>query len=143
MGSRLVLVRVLYHIDLLVLFNSRQIPKLLKVMPESAGPLDNTSVSLYSGNWDEMVLYNATTKERYVSIDGSKPESPWIRSNRTRLRSWLLSELNVNWNQKYEKHEVQEDGTVKVYFEGGHTTTGDILVGADGVSSHGKRSPLF
>lgn len=55
-------------------------------------------------------------------------------AHRTRLRSWLATDLHVHWNKKASKIEEIDD-QVTIAFSDGTTFTGDVLVGADGVSS--------
>jgi 2-polyprenyl-6-methoxyphenol hydroxylase-like FAD-dependent oxidoreductase len=60
----------------------------------------------------------------------------FIRANRLKLREWLCIGIDVQWNKNFAKCERNEDGTVTAFFTDGSTETGDILVGADGASSH-------
>ncbi|KAJ5188314.1 Monooxygenase FAD-binding [Penicillium cf. griseofulvum] len=61
-------------------------------------------------------------------------ELPFIRAERSLLRKWLLTNLNVQWN----KHAIRiehDDAGVQVFFNDGTSAKGDIVVGADGVYS--------
>jgi 2-polyprenyl-6-methoxyphenol hydroxylase-like FAD-dependent oxidoreductase len=57
-----------------------------------------------------------------------------IRVERFRLREWLRTNIDIQWN----KHAVRfdhDDSGVSVYFADGTCSKGDILVGADGTNS--------
>jgi 2-polyprenyl-6-methoxyphenol hydroxylase-like FAD-dependent oxidoreductase len=61
---------------------------------------------------------------------------PFIRAERSLLRKWLLTNLDVQWN----KHAIRiehDDAGVEVFFNDGTSAKGDIVVGADGVYSPG------
>ena len=66
-----------------------------------------------------------------------KPETPLVRSERYRLRHWLLKNIPVHWNKGVDRIEYGDD-SVTVHFEDGTSATGDILVGADGINSIGR-----
>lgn len=59
-----------------------------------------------------------------------------------KFRSYLLTGLTVKWGHKFTHYEINEDSTVKAFFEDGSTATGDILVGADGLRSPGATKPV-
>lgn len=69
------------------------------------------------------------------------PGKEWIRANRSRLREHMSRGVEIRWNKRFVKHEVVEE-QVKAYFEDGTEAVGDILVGADGISSPGDYSLL-
>lgn len=56
---------------------------------------------------------------------------------RDRLREFLLQGLDVQWNKKFVRYEIDENG-VWAYFDDGTKEFGDILVGCDGINSLGK-----
>lgn len=62
---------------------------------------------------------------------------PIIRAERRRLRDWLATNIPVQWGRRVTRIEQDNDG-VSVYFENGVSAKGDILVGADGISSVGR-----
>ena len=71
----------------------------------------------------------------------SGDEGRVIRANRSRLRDWLATNIKVNWENKITG--IEENGTsVTLHFADGPSATGDVLVGADGVSSMGESSSL-
>ncbi|KAK8129710.1 hypothetical protein PG999_002090 [Apiospora kogelbergensis] len=76
----------------------------------------------------------------YDSVDGEKlgfrddGSGRWVRANRTRLRDWLATNINVQFNKQAARIEENENG-VTVHFKDGSKASGDILVGAEGVQS--------
>jgi len=58
-------------------------------------------------------------------------------SYRDRMRDFLLEGLDVRWNKKFVKYELEENG-VWAIFDDGAREFGDILVGCDGINSPGK-----
>lgn len=69
------------------------------------------------------------------------PLGLWIRANRSKLRVWLSTGLDIKWGKKCVDFEVRDGGGVKVIFEDGTAAEGDVLVGADGTNSSGITSP--
>jgi 2-polyprenyl-6-methoxyphenol hydroxylase-like FAD-dependent oxidoreductase len=61
-----------------------------------------------------------------------------IITYRDRLRDVLLENVPVQWGKKCIGYEETDDG-VWVFFEDGSKEFCDILVGADGVNSPGKK----
>ena len=59
-----------------------------------------------------------------------------VRANRPRLRDWLATNVDVQWDKRVTHIEEQES-SVKLFFSDGTFATGDVLVGADGVHSSG------
>ncbi|KAI8634039.1 hypothetical protein F5Y19DRAFT_470203 [Xylariaceae sp. FL1651] len=60
----------------------------------------------------------------------------WTRVNRTKLRVWLATHINIQWSKTLIKIEQTSDEKVIATFADGTTASGDILVGADGSMSH-------
>lgn len=82
-------------------------------------------------------LYNAYTKEPLNLPGNHWAPGSWVRANpRSKLRTHLSTGINIQWGKRFERYSV-ENGKVTVYFYDGSTTTGDILVGADGSRSIG------
>lgn len=87
----------------------------------------------------EIVFYDSVDSEkRGYRDDGS---GHWVRANRTRLRDWLATNINVQFNKQAVRIEEKENG-VTVHFKDGSKASGDILVGAEGVQSP-SRFPFF
>ncbi|KAJ4419209.1 hypothetical protein N0V82_005116 [Gnomoniopsis sp. IMI 355080] len=64
-----------------------------------------------------------------------------IRSERSKLRDWLLTRIPVQWNKKVLRVE-QDDAAARVFFDDGSVATGDLIIGADGASSQVRESLL-
>ncbi|CAJ2501834.1 Uu.00g046870.m01.CDS01 [Anthostomella pinea] len=64
----------------------------------------------------------------------SAPGKVWVRANRSRLRVWLATNLDLQWGKIASKVE-QGAEKVTVTFRDGSSATGDVLVGADGMHS--------
>lgn len=80
----------------------------------------------------QMTMYYSGTEGRMGITDSA--ESPFVRSERRRLRDWLLTNIPVQWN-KHAKHFNHSDSGVSIQFEDGTTAQGDFLIGADGINS--------
>jgi 2-polyprenyl-6-methoxyphenol hydroxylase-like FAD-dependent oxidoreductase len=61
-----------------------------------------------------------------------------ILTYRDKLRHVLLENVPVQWGKKCIRYEETDDG-VWVFFEDGSKEFCDILVGADGINSPGKK----
>jgi len=62
------------------------------------------------------------------------PEMPIIRAERHRLRSWLATNIPIQWSKHVASIQHNEKG-VTATFKDGTSARGDILVGADGINS--------
>ena len=95
--------------------------------------MSNThSIGVASG----ATLYKATTGEAILELR-NKDGVRLVRADRSKLRNWLATSLDIQWNKKFVRYE-EDANSVTVHFEDGSTATGDIIVGADGQMSHGK-----
>lgn len=125
----------------------RIVPHLRKILPSDAPPLESISVTVGHPTHepDSAIFYNGYTKEKMFTLGGAAnagiPGKEWIRANRSRLREHMSRGVEIKWNKRFVKHEVVEE-RVKAYFEDGTEVVGDILVGADGISSPGDYSRL-
>lgn len=70
--------------------------------------------------------------------DGSQS---YIWANRATLRKWLATNIHIQYDKRAVRIE-EGDKTVTVYFKDGSSATGDLLVGAEGVSSMSTSAPL-
>lgn len=59
----------------------------------------------------------------------------WVRANRARLRDWLSTKINVQFNKQAVRIEEDDSNGVTVHFKDGSNVHGDIVVGAEGVHS--------
>lgn len=110
------------------------IDELISSFPSGMPPLQNVDIFLPLSLPAQMVFYqNNELEPRYgVQDTGSKAI---IRCNRQRLRSWLATGIPIRFNKVAGTLEEDADGRVTVHFKDGTTATGDLVVGADGVSS--------
>jgi hypothetical protein len=81
-------------------------------------------------------VFNGITGERIAWL-APQEKRPLIRTDREVLRQWLCTNVNIEWNKRFDHYEETESG-ITVYFDDGTSASGDILVGADGGKSHGK-----
>ncbi|KAK6844479.1 monooxygenase [Apiospora arundinis] len=80
----------------------------------------------------EIAFYDSGDSEKLgFRDDGS---GHWVRANRTRLRDWLATNIDVQFNKQAVRIEENDNG-VTVHFKDGSKASGDILVGAEGVQS--------
>ncbi|KAF7726140.1 hypothetical protein EC973_009032 [Apophysomyces ossiformis] len=85
----------------------------------------------------EFGLVNGQTSELMLLVDSNMlrlANYTTYRINRARFRQWLLSEINVEWNQRIKCYAADENG-VTITMEDGTQVEGSILIGADGVNS--------
>jgi 2-polyprenyl-6-methoxyphenol hydroxylase-like FAD-dependent oxidoreductase len=114
----------------------RIIPELCAIAPPSAPPLESVSVTAGTDKPDEIAFFNAYTKETLWRGDGDDGDGSFIRANRTKLREWLWTRLDVKLNKIFVRYDVDVRG-VTAFFADGSTARGDIIVGADGLRSKG------
>lgn len=105
-----------------------------EAMPEDLGSVESTSHFLPLDLHAKFVIY---THSEARTIAEDVPEHRLIRANRLRLREYLAKNLHINWSKKFTSI-MEKDDSVTLHFEDGTSATGDVLVGADGVHSHGK-----
>ena len=93
-----------------------------------AAPLDLHSEGvIYS-------LANHTRKELFRFGEGTG--QPFVRVERGKFRNWLLQDVPVEWGKRITGYE-EHSGSVTARFDDGTEARGNILVGADGISSRG------
>ena len=89
-------------------------------------------------------MYDAYTGKSIMAERGINfTAGAFIRVNRAKFRKLLLTDLPVKWNHKFLHYEIMDNGGVKAFFEGGSTSTGSVLVGADGLRSRGMASKII
>ncbi|RDW75695.1 hypothetical protein BP5796_06516 [Coleophoma crateriformis] len=71
----------------------------------------------------------------------STPETPLIGADRARLRQWLLTNIEVEWDRKFTHYQEKYDGVI-AFFEDGSSVKGIILIGADGIGSRVRQQLL-
>ena len=114
----------------------RILKDLLGLTPDDMPSFDHVSLGYDFGMEAEFAYYNAFTGEEKMRLSHSK-EKPFLRSDRSKVRLWLMHNLNINWGKQFVRY-VEEPNGVTAYFKDGTTARGDLLVGADGVNSKGR-----
>lgn len=107
--------------------------ELIASFPSDMAPLSTVDVFLPFSLPAQMVFYqNNQLEPRYgVQDSGNKAI---IRSNRQKLRAWLATNIPIRFNKTATTLEDGQDG-ITVHFKDGTSAKGDIVIGADGVSS--------
>ena len=113
--------------------------KLKESMPDDLPSIEDTNHLRPLNLPAQLCFYDGGQKKAYVE---SSPEYPILRANRQRLREWLATKIDVQWN-KLVSHIEQDGKSVKLTFEDGKTVEGDVLVGADGSRSYGTCTMLI
>lgn len=67
------------------------------------------------------------------------PDTPVLRANRNRLRRWLATNITITYGKQAVGIEEAEEAAT-VHFRDGTKASGDIVVGADGANSYGKKT---
>lgn len=85
----------------------------------------------------EGIIYSLADGQRKKLFSfGEKHEQSFVRVERAKLRDWLLQGVSVEWGKKCTEYQEDAD-SVTARFADGTEARGRILIGADGVSSHG------
>lgn len=108
-----------------------------KIAAPNAPPIETVSITYNTPYNYGFATYDAATME-VLSVVNPKDHGGTIRANRAKLRKWLSTDLDVKWGLTFETYDIIEDRRVKAIFSNGTTAIGDVLVGADGVASHGE-----
>ncbi|KAK5047652.1 hypothetical protein LTR84_006317 [Exophiala bonariae] len=106
---------------------------LLGQTPDDMPSFDHVSLGYEHGMEAEFAYFNAFTGEEQMRLSHSK-EKPFLRSDRSKVRLWLMHKLDIQWNKHFIRYTEDSDG-VTAYFEDGTSAKGSLLVGADGVNS--------
>lgn len=120
------------HLHVLI-SKGRILTDLVDSVPDDMPPIDVTSHLLPLDLPAQMCLYRG---DRRFSIE-SQPDAKIVRANRSRLRDWLATGIDVQWNKR-PVEIVEDEMSVKLIFPDGTHASGDVLVGADGTRSFGK-----
>lgn len=104
-------------------------------VPESMPPLELTSHLLPLSLPSQFIYYTHDSTAR----TGVQPDEKHsvLRACRKKLRAWLATEIPIQYNKKATQIDENDSG-VTVHFADGSKSTGDILIGADGVNSVGE-----
>ena len=111
-------------------------------MANDMPPLEPVGTTYALGVKSQGAIFSGTDMHERARFGGdSGIDEDMVRANRTKLRDWLLTNTNVHWNKRFTHYEQDESG-VTAFFEDGSSFRGDVLVGADGISSR-VRSQLL
>lgn len=71
------------------------------------------------------------------------PNTPCVRASRPLLRQALSTNIDIQWGKRVVRvEEVASTNKVVAYFQDGTSSTGDIVIGADGTWSKGQSTHL-
>ena len=86
----------------------------------------------------EFAFFDGCSGDTIRRVYGRLPDGKdiSIRVNRAQYRDWLSQYLDIQRNKTFSHFEEIKDG-IKAHFIDGTFAVGDILVGADGIHSHG------
>ncbi|KAI5926648.1 hypothetical protein F4810DRAFT_724262 [Camillea tinctor] len=104
---------------------------LVASVPDDMPPFRESVSALHPIKLEDQVVFYIDG-ERFGATDSS--ERPFVRANRQRLRSWLATNIDVQWGKHLNKVE-QSDDKVTLFFQDGSSASGDVLIGADGTNS--------
>lgn len=92
--------------------------------------------NLLNENPRAAILVNDSKLEPLMKIPMNNTKDNIVSSlvNRWKLRDFLATGLDIQWNRRFVSYEEREDG-VYIQFEDGSLEIADIMVGADGVNS--------
>jgi hypothetical protein len=77
---------------------------------------------------------NAATGEVRYKIPPTKER---FRLDRAKLLKILSTDIDIQWDKQVSSYKDLPDGTVRVSFKDGSSTSGSMLIGADGSNSNG------
>ncbi|KAI0454783.1 putative monooxygenase [Xylaria acuta] len=111
-------------------------------IPDDLPPISSLSNLLPLTKYFPEVVYYDPEKPNQPKIGVRGDESEWvIRAARYRIVDWLETHIPVQYNKQVTKIEESED-KVKLFFQDGTSTEGDILVGAEGSRSATRKHIL-
>ncbi|KAI1753911.1 hypothetical protein F4782DRAFT_494367 [Xylaria castorea] len=111
-------------------------------IPDDLPPISSLSNLLPLTKYFPEAVYYNPEKPKMPKIGVRGDESEWVvRAARHRIVSWLETHIPVQYNKQITKIDETED-KVKIYFQDGTSTEGDILVGAEGSRSPTRKHIL-
>ena len=118
------------------------IGELTRSIPHDLPPLSETAVTYGLGRGasyaSRAAFFDAYTAERKIGIGGDLGDPRYsIRASRVRIREWLATNLDVQWNKRFVRYEKTEKG-VTAFFADGTSFTREMLVGCEGINSYGE-----
>ena len=84
----------------------------------------------------QFLMYNSSDPDTRTGVE-TTPENGLLRANRKRLREWLRTNIDVQYNKQVVGLE-EDEGGVTVRFKDGTEARGSMAVGADGTRSVGR-----
>lgn len=97
-------------------------------------PLDLADIFLPLSLPAQIIFYGNNELEPRFGVQDSGNKDI-LRCNRQRLRSWLATNIPINFDLSASTLEETTDSRIKVTFKNGSSAIGDLVVGADGVNS--------
>ena len=107
---------------------------LLNNIPDDLPPMETVSHLYNVGLKGSVAAYNGISGEQ---VYGRDEGDTFLRADRLKLRDWLLNNIDVEWNKRFDKY-VEDEAGVRVYFKDGTSARGCALVGAEGYNSESK-----
>ncbi|ETS73720.1 hypothetical protein PFICI_14666 [Pestalotiopsis fici W106-1] len=101
--------------------------------PNDLVPVESVSHMYEHGYLSEGAIFDGLHGNE-VQRFGAKTGKDFIRAERPKLRAWLATNIDVEWDKMFSRFE-EVDKTVKVYFTDGTMAEGCMLIGADGANS--------
>ncbi|MCJ1377644.1 hypothetical protein MMC17_000740 [Xylographa soralifera] len=119
---------------------------LLRSTPNDLPPLQETAVTHGLGRGtsytSRAAFFDAYSGEKKMDIGGDLGDPKFfIRVTRSRMRDWLASYIDIQWNKRFVRYEESDHG-VTAFFADGTTATGEMLIGCEGINSP-VRTQLF
>lgn len=96
-------------------------------------------MNCYTNAKDKFTILDVKTAEYTTSVGD---DGELLRANRNRLRVLLGEGINVQTGKSFSRYEQQPNGEITIHFADGSTSTGNVVVGADGAHSR-VRSQLL
>ncbi|MCJ1437322.1 hypothetical protein MMC27_006709 [Xylographa pallens] len=120
--------------------------ELLRSTPNDLAPLQETAVTHGLGRGasytSRAAFFDAYSGEKKMEIGGDLGDpSFFIRVTRSRMRDWLASHIDIQWDKRFVRYEESDHG-VTAFFADGSSATGEMLIGCEGINSH-VRAQLF
>lgn len=117
------------------------IDQLISILPSDMPDLEESTNHLAPLTLPAQLVWYHGYREGKFGIQDSSPQFRMIRSERSKLRDWLLTKIPVQWNKKVIRVE-QDDAAAQVFFDDGSVAKGDLVIGADGATSQVRESLL-
>ena len=107
------------------------IPELRASLPDDLPPIKTVGHLYEQDLLSELVAYVGDGHEVYRKEQGDD----FLRADRAKLRAYLATHIDVEWNKKLLKF-IESEGVVEAEFEDGSKAKGCALIGAEGGKSN-------